>query len=65
MPEYYEAHDRWVNAPTEFPLVVVLLEGQTAPGLPFLRQLHWIITPDPASEKDVARLFDAAAGGGV
>jgi hypothetical protein len=64
VPEYYEAHDRWVSAPTEFPLVVVLLEGQTAPGLPFLRQLHWIITPDPASEKDVARLFDAAAGGG-
>src|SRR6266540_2014425 len=64
VPEYYEAHDRWVNAPTEFPLVVVLLEGQTAPGLPFLRQLHWIIAPDPASEKDVARLLDAAAGGG-
>ena len=38
-----------------FPLIVVLLEGQTAPGLPFLRQLHWIITPDPASEKDVGR----------
>ena len=64
VPEYYEAHDRWVNAPTEFPLVVVLLQGQSAPGLPFLRQLHWIITPDPASEKDVARLFDAAAGDG-
>ena len=47
-----------------FPLVVVLLEGQTAPGLPFLRRLHWIISPDPASEKDVARLFDAASGGG-
>ena len=43
---------------------MVLLEGQTAPGLPFLRQLHWIVTPDPASEKDVARLFDAASGGG-
>ena len=36
----------------KFPLIVVLLEGQTAPGLPFLRQLHWIVTPDPASEKD-------------
>jgi len=41
-----------------------LLEGQTAPGLPFLRQLHWIITPDPASESTVARIFDGAAGGG-
>ena len=35
----------------------------TAPGLPFLCQLHWIITPDPTSEMDVARLFDAASGG--
>ena len=58
--EYYEAHDRGREARQNFPLVLVLLEGQTAPGLPFLRQLHWIITPDPASEKDVARLFDAA-----
>ena len=48
----------------DFPLIVVLLEGQTAPGLQFLRRMHWIITPDPASEKDVARMFDAAAGGG-
>ena len=46
----------------EFPLIVVLLEGQTAPGLPFLRQLHWIVTPDPASKKDVARIIDAASG---
>ena len=52
-----------VGAP--FPLIVVLLEGQTAPGLPFLRQLHWIVTPDPASEKDVARIFDAASGRGA
>ena len=36
----------------------------TAPGLPFLRRLHWIITPDPASEKEIARLFDAVSGGG-
>jgi formylglycine-generating enzyme required for sulfatase activity len=31
---------------------------------PFLRRLHWIITPDPSSEKDIGRLFDAASGGG-
>src|SRR6266571_4584955 len=61
--EYDEALDRRVKS-TDFPVILVLLEGQTAPGLPFLRQLHWIITPDPASEKDVARLLDAAAGGG-
>jgi hypothetical protein len=65
VPEYDEALDRWVNSDRRFPLIVVLLEGQTAPGLQFLRQLHWIVTPDLASEKDVARLFDAAAGSGT
>jgi formylglycine-generating enzyme required for sulfatase activity len=64
VPEYDEALDKWVKSGRTFPLVVVLLEGQTAPGLQFLRQLHWIVTADPASEKDVARLFDAASGGG-
>jgi formylglycine-generating enzyme required for sulfatase activity len=64
-PEYYEALDRWAKAEPPFPLIVVLLEGQTAPGLPFLRQLHWIVTPDPASDKDVARVFDAASGQGA
>jgi formylglycine-generating enzyme required for sulfatase activity len=64
VPEYDEALDRWVKSQPPFPLVVVLLEGQTAPGLPFLRQLHWIVTPDPASEKDIARIFDAATGVG-
>ncbi len=64
VPEYDEALDKWVKSPTEFSIILVLLEGQTAPGLQFLRRLHWIVTPDPASEKDVARLFDAASGGG-
>ncbi len=61
--EYYEALDRRVRQP-DFPVVLVLLDGQPAPGLPFLRQLHWIITADPASEKSVAQIIDAAAGGG-
>jgi len=43
----------------------VLLDGQAAPGLPFLRQLHWITTPDPSSEKTIAQLMDAAGGGGT
>jgi hypothetical protein len=64
VPEYDEALDKWVNSGRNFPLIVVLLEGQTVPGLQFLRQLHWIITPDPASETDIARIFDAASGGG-
>jgi formylglycine-generating enzyme required for sulfatase activity len=62
--EYYEALDRRVKQ-HDFPVIFVLLDGQPAPGLPFLRQLHWVITTDPASEKDLARLMDAAAGGGA
>jgi formylglycine-generating enzyme required for sulfatase activity len=62
--EYYEALDRRVKE-RDFPVILVLLEGQPAPGLPFLRQLHWIITADPASEKSLARMLDAAAGGGA
>src|SRR5262245_2959812 len=62
--EYDEALDKRVKSP-DFPVILVLLEGQIAPGLPFLRRLHWIVTPDPSSEKDVARLFDAVAGSGT
>src|SRR3984893_12070323 len=62
VPEYDEALDKWVNFDRKFPLIVVLLEKQTAPGLPFLRQLHWIITPDPGSENTINRIFDGAAG---
>jgi TIR domain len=65
VPEYDEALDRWVKSDRKFPLIVVLLEGQTAPGLAFLRQLHWIVTPDPTSEKDIARIFDAVSGSGT
>ena len=61
--EYDEALDKGVAAPS-FPLVLMLLEGQAAPGLPFLRRLHWIVTPDPASEESVGRLIDAASGAG-
>ena len=46
----------------DFPIVLVLLDGQPAPGLPFLRQLHWIISADPASEKSI-QVMDAAADG--
>ena len=33
VPEYDEALDKWVKLGQKFPLIVVLLEGQTAPGL--------------------------------
>jgi WD40 repeat protein len=60
--EYDAAFDRHVNTP-DFPVVLMLLEGQTAPRLSFLKQLHWIVTRNPASEKDVARLIDAVRSG--
>ena len=60
----HEALDRRVEQ-SDFPVVFVLLDGQPAPGLPFLRQLHWVVTAEPASEKNVARLMDAASGGGA
>src|SRR5271169_2022296 len=62
--EYYEALDRRVKQ-HDFPVVLVLLDGVPAPGLPFLRQLHWIINADPASEQSVAQIMDAAIGGGA
>ncbi len=61
--EYYEALDRRVKEP-RFPVILVLLDGQPAPGLPFLRQVHWLVTPDLASEKTLADVLDAGAGGG-
>jgi hypothetical protein len=53
MLEYDEALDKRMKSP-DFPMVLVLLEGQTG-----------IVTPDPLSEKDLARLFDAASGTGT
>jgi formylglycine-generating enzyme required for sulfatase activity len=61
IPEYYEAQDRSVKEHA-FPVILTLLEGQTAPGLPFMRQFNWIITADPTSEKDLTRLIEAATG---
>jgi tetratricopeptide (TPR) repeat protein len=61
--EYEAAFDKHLNSP-DFPIVLMLLEGQAAPRLSFLKQLHWIVSSDPASEKDVARLIDAVNSGG-
>jgi formylglycine-generating enzyme required for sulfatase activity len=62
--EYYEALDRRVKE-HNFPVVLVLLDGQPAPGLPFLRQLHWIVSADPSSEQCIGQVLDVAAGGGA
>ncbi len=65
VPEYDEALDRWVKSGRTFPLIVVLIEGQTAPGLPFLRQLHWIVSPDPTCKTAIAHIFDGVCGRGA
>ncbi|HEV2098506.1 MAG TPA: SUMF1/EgtB/PvdO family nonheme iron enzyme, partial [Stellaceae bacterium] len=62
--EYDEALDKRVKSP-DYPLILMLLEGQTAPGLPFLRRHHWIISRDPASALEIGRLFDAATQRGA
>src|SRR6185295_10452012 len=54
--EYCEARDRRI------PVVLILLEGQPAPGLPMLRQLHWIVTAQPASEQTVAQVLASIQG---
>ena len=61
--EYYEALDRRVREPG-FAVIMVLREGEPAPGLPFLRQLHWVITKDSGSEQTIASVLQAAEGGG-
>ena len=61
--EYNEALDKRVKSP-DFPVVLLLLEGNPAPGLPFLRQLHWIVSADLTAEEGLGRLIDAASGSG-
>jgi formylglycine-generating enzyme required for sulfatase activity len=62
--EYYEALYRHLTQ-RDLPIVPVVLDGQPAPGLPFLPQLHWVITAEPASEKSIAQILNAAVGGGA
>src|SRR5215472_2803995 len=52
--EYQEAMQR-SRQETDFAVIPVLFEGVPAPGLPFLRQLHWIISADPACESSVGQ----------
>src|SRR5262245_35483374 len=60
--EYLEAFDRHVKDPN-YPVILVLQEGQSAPGLPFLHQLHRIVTSDVASENTLGKLLHAGEGG--
>src|SRR5262249_46650741 len=57
--EYYEALNREKEQP-EFPIVPVMLKGQAAPDLPLLRQRHWIITEDLASDGTIGQIMEAS-----
>ena len=59
--EYYEALDRRAKEPN-YPLILIRSAKHPAPGLPFARQLHWVVSEDPASEATVGKLIDAASG---
>jgi formylglycine-generating enzyme required for sulfatase activity len=59
--EYYEALDRRAKEPG-YPIILILSAKRAAPGLPFARQLHWVLTEDPASEATVGKLLHAASG---
>lgn len=60
--EYEAALDKHVNSP-DFPIILMLLEGQAVPRLSFLKQFHWIVAPDLTSSKEVTRLIEAVASG--
>ena len=59
--EYYEALDRRAKD-QDYPLILVVSARRPAPGLPFARQLHWVVSEDPASEATIGKLIDATAG---
>ena len=58
--EYYEALDRRARDPA-FPIVPVVTTA-TTPGLPFLRQLHWIGTPAPHTDPHLSAIIGALKG---
>jgi formylglycine-generating enzyme required for sulfatase activity len=59
--EYYEALDRRVKEPS-YPVILILSAKRPAPGLPFARQLHWVLSEDPTSEATIGQLIAAASG---
>jgi hypothetical protein len=59
--EYYEALDRRAKEP-DYPIVFIMSAKRPTPGLPFARQLHWVISEDPASEATVGKLMQAVSG---
>jgi TIR domain len=59
--EYYEALDRRAKE-RDYPIILILSAERPEPGLEFARQLHWVLTEDPASEATIGKLMEAASG---
>jgi formylglycine-generating enzyme required for sulfatase activity len=59
--EYYEALDRRAKE-LDYPIILILSAQRPAPGLPFARQLHWVLTEAPGSEATIGKLLDAVSG---
>src|SRR5262249_39260425 len=59
--EYHEALARRAKE-QHYPLILMVSAKRPAPGLPFARQLHWVVSDDPASEATIGKLTDAASG---
>jgi WD40 repeat protein len=59
--EYFEALAKNRKDPQakRYPIVLVLIEGQEAPGLPFLRLFHSMTTADPTTELEAGSLVQA------
>jgi hypothetical protein len=62
--EYYEALDRCVKE-LNYPVILILSGKSPASGLPFSRQVHWVLTEDPTSEATIGQLIAAASGAGT
>jgi hypothetical protein len=62
--EYFAAFDRHV-ADRRFVLVPVIAAGCHAPGLPWLRSLHWVEAPPFTDNSALHRLVAALKGEGV
>src|SRR5262249_7495057 len=60
--EYYEALDRRV-VEAAFPVVPVITTS--APGLPFLRQFHWVVASAPQADPHLTTIIAALKGEGV
>jgi hypothetical protein len=61
--EYLAARDLQVSSPGQRPRIVPVVKADSIPGLPFLNQLHLLLTPRPSDR--LADIIRALEEGGV